>query len=449
VARSRKFEERKKELHGALNGTAEPPRPARQEGYGDEQVEPELRDAPTDVTRGDADDGPGGSEAIIKAPPGFVWRAVDLVTLAASARRPEMLVKRVLVRHQPAIAGAPHKTLKTTVMCDLAVSASTATPFLGHFDVYKPAKVALFSGESGEWTLMETFRRVCRARGLDFNDTVSRLVVQAEGLPQLSNAEHMDYLRRMLERERVEVFILDPLYLTLLAGMGRDAGQAANLYAMGPLFQNVTRACLEAGATPVLVHHTQRAASRSREPLGLEDLAYAGVAEFARQWLLLSRREDYDGASPGTHKLWMNSGGSAGHGGLWALDVEEGEADDDLDGRVWDVTVSTATEARASVRDERDAAKREKDLEQQQQDDFHLMAAIDQLTARGEYVTALGAPAAGYTAARDLAALSGRRMLPAVERLLSAGTILKVEVTVRAGSGHRTVAGLQRVEGQD
>ena len=63
-------------------------------------------------------------------------------------------------------------------MCDLAVSLATGTPFLGHFEVCRPAKVALFSGESGEWTLMKTFERVCRARGVDFAATAGRLVVR-------------------------------------------------------------------------------------------------------------------------------------------------------------------------------------------------------------------------------------------------------------------------------
>src|SRR5262249_47516125 len=162
-------------------------------------------------------------------------------------------------------------TMKTSLMCDLGVSLATATPFLGHFDVYRPVKVAVFSGESGEWTLGDTMRRVCVARGLDPSATAGRLGGQSGGLPQLSDKGHMDYLRLKLSRERVEVFLLDPLYLTLLAGMGRDAAMASNLYAMGPLFQNVTRACLDAGATPSMLHHTKRPSAASREPLGLED----------------------------------------------------------------------------------------------------------------------------------------------------------------------------------
>jgi hypothetical protein len=60
-------------------------------------------------------------------------------------------------------------------------------------------------------------------------------------------------------------------------------------------------------------------------------LAGAGVAEFARQWMLLSRREAYDpGKAPGPHKLWFQVGGGFGHGSLWGLEVQEGTLLDDF-----------------------------------------------------------------------------------------------------------------------
>ena len=57
----------------------------------------------------------------------------------------------------------------------------------------------------------------------------------------------------------------------------------------------------------------------------LDDMSQSGFAEFARQWILLSRRKDYlDGS--GLHELWMRSGGSAGNSSLWRLDVDEGSS---------------------------------------------------------------------------------------------------------------------------
>src|SRR5262249_21353099 len=155
--------------------------------------------------------------------------------------------------------------------------------------------------------------------------------------PQLADLAQLGALRAGLERGKVEVVIIDPLYLSLLAG-GDGSARAENLYETGPLLLRVAQACLSAAATPILLHHTKQAAGREGERLEVTDLAFSGVAEFARQWLLVSRREPYEPGS-GRHRLWLAIGGSAGHGGLWGMDVEEGQLSEDFSGRKWDVTV--------------------------------------------------------------------------------------------------------------
>jgi replicative DNA helicase len=136
------------------------------------------------------------------------------------------------------------------------------------------------------------------------------------------------------------VVILDPLYLSLLErGGGRSA---TNLFDMGRVLHDASDACLKAGATPIFVHHTGKVAGARKaqkgEALDLDDLAFAGIAEFARQWLLISRRRAYRLGS-GEHQLWLSVGGSAGQSGLWGVDVVEGVLGEDFSSRRWDVTV--------------------------------------------------------------------------------------------------------------
>ncbi len=370
---------------------------------------------------------------------GFRWAPLDSTEFAEADYRPEWLVRRILVARQPAIVGGPKKSLKTSLLIDLAVSLASATPFLGTFEVPRLVRVAVLSGESGPFTLQETARRICVARGLELADIAEQLIWQFT-LPQLATPSHLAELTRGLRGDGIDVAISDPLYLSLLAGQEPGGARAESLYDMGPLLLAVSRACLEAGATPVLAHHTRKHAAH--EPIDLDDLAFSGVSEFARQWLLVSRRESYQ-AGTGEHRLWLNVGGSVGHGGLWSLDIAEGSLADDFSGRRWDVTVQTSGQERQHAEAEREQARQARQGGQDRIDDTTLMQVIDRQAGTGE--TPLG-----FTRARDLAGLSGPRMQRSVERLIIANVIERVPVTATIGNGAtRRADGLRRVRDAD
>jgi replicative DNA helicase len=269
--------------------------------------------------------------------------ALDSAAFNAATFPKEWLIEGVLVRGQPGVLGGPKKTLKTSLMIDMAVSIGTGQPFLGHFPVPRCRRVAVFSGESDAATLQDTARRVCAARGVSLGDC---RVLWGLRLPRLSQKGQRLALRRLLRANKVQVVFIDPLYLCLLDGS--RSLSASNLYDVGPLLWRAARACLDAGATPLVLHHaTKAAAKRPGDPSGaldLDDLAFAGVAEFARQWVLLSRREPFR-PEVGRHRLVLATGGSAGHAGRWDLTVEEGVLGKDFAGRTWQVTVEEATEA--------------------------------------------------------------------------------------------------------
>jgi hypothetical protein len=365
----------------------------------------------------------------------FTWEPIGSATLARTDYRPTWLVRRLLVRNQPGIVGGPRKAMKTSILVDMAVSLASGTPLLGEFQVYCPVRVAMLSGESGPFTLQETATRICQARELDLEALHESLLWQFR-LPQLAKADQLTALQAGLRDCGIDVLIFDPLYLALLAGQGPNGARPENLFDMGPLLLGITQACLDVGTTPLLIHHAKKGSNSVLEPLDLDDLAFAGVAEFARQWFLVSRREKY---APGTgqHKLWLNVGGSVGHGGLWSVDVDEGIISDDFSGRKWDVKVSTATEAITQANDQQRQARNSKIDAQDRQDDADLLAALDLFDPQHQ--------GTGYNRVQTQARLSDARMQRSVNRLLRDAIIREMKVTTTIGSGaERQVRGLVR-----
>src|SRR5262249_21310433 len=150
------------------------------------------------------------------------------------------------------------------------------------------------------------------------------------------------------------------------------------LFAMGPLLYAIAETCAEIECTMILIHHGSRPLSKHYEPMELTDLAFAGLPEFARQWLLINRLKAYEPGS-GIHDLWLSVGGSTGQGGLWAVHIDEGRLEDDFSGRKWEVTIQTAGESReaskATAVDQKTAQKTKKD----KQDDGALLVTLDKL----------------------------------------------------------------------
>ncbi len=236
------------------------------------------------------------------------------------------------------IIGGRQKTLKTTIAVDAAISLASGLPFLGSLPVSKACRVLMFSAESSLSVLQETARRICRSKGACLPDIEG--LFWSEWLPRLDNAKHLAMLKQTIQETGAEVLFLDPCYLAM---PGADAG---NLFMQGERLRGIAEMCQEHAVCPVLLHHLRKRAKgdHSFDPPELDELSWAGFSEYARQWWLLGRREPYEGGS-GSHRLWLNIGGSAGHSALWALNIEEGAAGQP---RRWDVSFFRPEEARAA-----------------------------------------------------------------------------------------------------
>jgi replicative DNA helicase len=365
--------------------------------------------------------------------PGFITSAA----FDQGDYRLSWLVNGVLVAGQPGVLGGPKKSLKTSLLVDLAVSVAGGRQFLGEFFSPAPCRVAVLSGESGEATLQDAARRVAASKGLRLRDLD---VLWGFRLPQLCNLLHVAALQEALDRNRVKLLLFDPLYLALLAGQGPEGFSASNLYQIGPLLLSVVRQCLDIGCTPLMVHHfrmTRRGKDAYAEPQ-LDDLAFSGIQEFARQWILLGRRSPFDPDDPeGKHELWLSVGGSAGHSLLRAVDVFEGKLKDDFDGRTWRVAVYPPADARAAEKDERAVEKDRRKDRCQKDDEAKALAALDRLDPdrRGASLTKIRRKCQDAAVSRD-------RCDRALDRLVDEGTLKEIELTARgqAAKGYRRPA---------
>lgn len=248
----------------------------------------------------------------------------------------DWLIEGILARGQAGVIGGPAKCLKTGVVIDMALSLGSGKPFLGEFDVPTACRVAVMSGESGKSSLQDTAKRVCKSK----KTSLERIpkVYWAFTLPNLTNEEDLLKLGKFLQLKQIQVVFIDPLYLCLCGGS--KVVSPTNLYEVGPILRRMTETCLKAGATPIIVHHSTKGTAKPSEdsPLTLNDLAFAGVSEFFRQWVLLNKREEYSHAD-GFHQIRMSVGGSAGQSGCWNVDVREGVLGKNFQGRGWDVQV--------------------------------------------------------------------------------------------------------------
>ena len=276
-------------------------------------------------------------------------RRITAVELDGGDYNLEYLVEGALVKGQPCIIADGRKSLKTSLIIDMGISLCTGGYFLGKLKVNRPCRVGILSGESGMATIQETSRRICNAAGFQLSEIVEGLAFSPD-IPVFEDLRYLDALRNFIVKDQLEVIFIDPAFMAM---SGADAG---NLFIQGKTLRLVNQVCDELGTTFCLVHHTRKPPREAPfGPVELDHIAWSGFPEWARQWLLIGRREPYEVGS-GLHKLWLSTGGSAGHNHLWAVDIDEGPFTTGVP-RKWDVTVSNPEDARVSAEADREAAK--------------------------------------------------------------------------------------------
>jgi hypothetical protein len=339
------------------------------------------------------------------------FKLISAAELAETTLDIPFLIDDVLAEGQPCLCAGGSKSLKTSTMVDLALSLASGGHWLGHFPAARPTRTALLSGESGRTTIAETAHRICRAAGRELASITG--FFYDETLPRLAHPADVADLARLLSDEAIRCVIVDPAFLA----MDLD-GRESSIFAVGSQLRPITEECQRIGCTLIIAHHTKQSTAREPGPPQLGDTSWAGFEQFARQWILLKRRKAYVPGS-GEHKLWLATGGSAGHGGLYHANINEGTRESP-GGRFWQVSVAPAADATGSEKAARQIARQEKQAATTRE---HVNRIAELLANLPEGQTA--------RSLREAAKLSGESVAAAIALLLKENRIEQFE-TVRA-----------------
>lgn len=346
-----------KKLGAALHGTAKSVRLASLP-YGDELRGTGGDDVRDVLKKFEADGAQLVRDAIAASKPigkdGEVEEKIDfgIITAAELLRKDcsvEFYIPGILAAAQHHILGGPLKCCKTLIASDLAISLAIGGRFLDHFDVPRPVRTILLCGEAGWPVFQENIRRISVARGATEKQLENLLV--GVRLPKFGNKLQEAGLAEFIAEQKAEVVILDCAYRCI------PGDQVSNQFAMGEVLDSIGSTLEAVNATLMLLCHTPKHIPAGN-PLGLDDVAFAGFAEFAAQWFIVNRRKDYQPGS-GRHELWAVVGGRAGHSGSYSIDIDEGEFHPDQD-RGWMVAIAKPDEARQQQWDERQKARETK-----------------------------------------------------------------------------------------
>jgi len=284
--------------------------------------------------------------------PEFRWYTPQELDLADVQER--YLIRHVLAEAQIGTMAGSYKVLKTTLAAAASFSLATGCRFLGQFEIPAPSPVALMTAESGYAAVQSMLKRIARFHGWSLGSVDENMLSVSLDIPRADRPEHVRYIRRYINERKLKLLVIDPAII----GMGNVAEKAANVFEMSHRLMAIADIGRELGCAILFLHHFRHGMANQFTPASLGDIAFTGFAEISAQWILLSRRARFEEES-GLHQLWLVTGGRSGHHGTWAVDVDEGQAED-AGGRKWEPTVRKASEARAAAVDEREAKAQQK-----------------------------------------------------------------------------------------
>jgi RecA-family ATPase len=225
------------------------------------------------------------------------------------------LAKPVIRSGDYGVLGGGWKVGKSWAAVDLAVSVSTGTKWLNHFDNERAGGVLLFASEGDDAKWLNRLDAVARDRGRTLDDLRPNLNISLLA-PDLRDPAMLQEIREQLDLiDSPPLVIVDSFYL---AAKGSDP---SNLFSMAVVLEGIQRVVQDVGATLLITHHD----NQTGHGKGPSRWSGAGLQEWARFMCSIFSRKFESSAEGGTEAdLGMQwEGEMANHSYIMSRRVQE------------------------------------------------------------------------------------------------------------------------------
>ncbi|MFA4083448.1 AAA family ATPase [Mycobacteroides salmoniphilum] len=250
------------------------------------------------------------------------FRLVSARELAEPVEPMRWLVRGIWPERSAGVLAGEKKSLKTWNLQAIALAVAGGTALFDKYHVTTPGPVLYLCGEGGRSTFANRHQVIAERYGL--MDRLAELPFGAEfGVGMLTDDEFTDAVKRHLDELQPALVILDPLY----AYHPSDV-EVQNLYARGPMLASL-RTLIGGEAALIVGDHFNKTKSASGR-LDLDNIAQAGMGQWADSWILQKHREPPD-LDAGLFRLEVETGTRRGGGRHlevdWTLERNTGDPD--------------------------------------------------------------------------------------------------------------------------
>jgi hypothetical protein len=197
----------------------------------------------------------------------------DLLAVAGSIGKMRSWLFEGAVEGSPiTVWAAPEKSAKSWAMIDACVAAATGGKWLGEFACERPGPSVYCDGEYGDAEFVRRLARICRGRGVRFEDVAGKVLHYYSADLKLAHGnDAARWIAREVATSKPTLIVIDP-WRNHLPG---DENSATDTLAAFDVVGQFRDSC---GAAIFVPHHLNKAGvqSGSRALLGRADLMFEG-----------------------------------------------------------------------------------------------------------------------------------------------------------------------------